>query len=128
MEGYYPASDPTAIPAFVVQAQYRALGAHQHGHGTLNIATKAVRGLFSFSGMHRWEPPAQSDQAQLLEPIWFLPFRARWAGFTLQAAHLRASGLRLVTMLAHQLNGTFEVERGRGARCIVRFPDLRVLN
>jgi two-component sensor histidine kinase len=49
-------------------------------------------------------------------------------GFTLQAAHLRSSGLRLVTMLAHQLNGTFEVERDRGARCIVRFPDPRVLN
>jgi PAS domain S-box-containing protein len=49
-------------------------------------------------------------------------------GFTLQAAHLRSSGLRLVTMLAHQLNGTFEVECSRGARCIVRFPDPRVLN
>jgi len=31
-------------------------------------------------------------------------------------------------MLAHQLNGTFEVERSPGARCIVRFPDPRVLN
>jgi len=49
-------------------------------------------------------------------------------GFTLQAAHLRSSGLRLVMMLAHQLNGTFEVERSPGARCIVRFPDPRVLN
>jgi two-component sensor histidine kinase len=49
-------------------------------------------------------------------------------GFTLQAAHLRSSGLRLVTMLAHQLNGTFEVERGPGARCVVRFPDPRSLN
>jgi PAS domain S-box-containing protein len=49
-------------------------------------------------------------------------------GFKLPAAHLRSSGLRLVTMLVHQLNGTFEVERGRGARCIVRFPDPRVLN
>jgi PAS domain S-box-containing protein len=49
-------------------------------------------------------------------------------GFTLQAAHLRSSGLRLVTMLARQLNGTFEVECSPGARCIVRFPDPRVLN
>ena len=31
-------------------------------------------------------------------------------------------------MLARQLNGTFEVERGLGARCIVRFPDPRLLN
>jgi len=49
-------------------------------------------------------------------------------GFTLQAAHVRSSGLCLVMMLARQLNGTFEVERGPGARCIVRFPDPRVLN
>jgi two-component system, sensor histidine kinase PdtaS len=49
-------------------------------------------------------------------------------GFKLQAAHLRSSGLRLVTMLAHQLNGTFEVECSPGARCIVRFPDPRVLH
>ena len=49
-------------------------------------------------------------------------------GFTLQAAHARSSGLCLVMMLARQLNGTFEVERGPGARCIVRFPDPRVLN
>jgi len=50
------------------------------------------------------------------------------AGFTLQAAHARSTGLCLVTMLTRQLNGTFEVERGPGARCIVRFPDPRVLN
>jgi len=49
-------------------------------------------------------------------------------GFTLQAAHARSTGLCLVTMLTRQLNGTFEVERGPGARCIVRFPDPRVLN
>jgi PAS domain S-box-containing protein len=49
-------------------------------------------------------------------------------GFTLQAAHARSPGLRLVMMLARQLNGTFEVERGPGARCIVRFPDARLLN
>jgi PAS domain S-box-containing protein len=49
-------------------------------------------------------------------------------GFTLQATHLRSSGLRLVMMLARQLNGTFEVERGPGTRCIVRFPDPRSLN
>jgi PAS domain S-box-containing protein len=49
-------------------------------------------------------------------------------GFTLQAAHLRSSGLRLVTMLARQLNGTFEVDGSRGARCVVRFPDPRSLH
>jgi PAS domain S-box-containing protein len=49
-------------------------------------------------------------------------------GFTLQAAHLRSSGLCLVAMLARQLSGTFEVERCPGARCIVRFPDPRLLN
>jgi PAS domain S-box-containing protein len=49
-------------------------------------------------------------------------------GFTLQAALARSSGLCLVTILTRQLNGTFEVERGPGARCIVRFPDPRVLN
>ena len=49
-------------------------------------------------------------------------------GFRLQAPHLRSSGLRLVTMLARQLNGTFEVEQGPGTRCVVRFPDPRVLN
>jgi two-component sensor histidine kinase len=50
-------------------------------------------------------------------------------GFTQQAAHARSGGLHLVTALARQVNGTFEVERGSlGARCIVRFPDPRVLN
>jgi PAS domain S-box-containing protein len=34
----------------------------------------------------------------------------------------RSSGLGLVRGLARQLGGTFEVERGIGARCIVRFP------
>jgi two-component sensor histidine kinase len=34
----------------------------------------------------------------------------------------RASGLGLVSGLVHHLRGTFEVERGIGARCIVRFP------
>jgi two-component sensor histidine kinase len=49
-------------------------------------------------------------------------------GFTLKETHARSPGLCLVTMLTRQLNGTFEVERGPGARCIVRFPDPRVLN
>ena len=49
-------------------------------------------------------------------------------GFILQAAHARSTGLCLVTMLTRQLNGTFEVKRGPGARCIVRFPDPRILN
>jgi len=49
-------------------------------------------------------------------------------GFMLQPEHARSFGLGLVMALARQLNGTFEVERGPGARCIVRFPDPRVLN
>ena len=32
-----------AVPAFVAQAQHRELGAHQHGHGTLNIAIEGAR-------------------------------------------------------------------------------------
>lgn len=34
----------------------------------------------------------------------------------------RASGLGLVSGLVRQLGGTFEVEHGLGARCVVRFP------
>jgi two-component sensor histidine kinase len=34
----------------------------------------------------------------------------------------RSSGLGLVAGLARQLRGSFTVERGGGARCIVRFP------
>jgi PAS domain S-box-containing protein len=49
-------------------------------------------------------------------------------GFALQPAHEQSSGLGLVMALARQLNGTFEVERGPGSRCIVRFPDPRTLN
>jgi two-component sensor histidine kinase len=49
-------------------------------------------------------------------------------GFELQPGHARSLGLGLVMALTRQLNGTFEVERGPGARCIVRFPDPRILN
>ncbi|HEY7548722.1 MAG TPA: ATP-binding protein [Hyphomicrobiaceae bacterium] len=49
-------------------------------------------------------------------------------GFALRPAHARSFGLGLVMALARQLNGTFDVERGSGARCIVRFPDPRTLN
>jgi len=49
-------------------------------------------------------------------------------GFVLQPDHARSLGLGLVMALTRQLNGTFEVERGPGARCIVRFPDPRTLN
>jgi two-component sensor histidine kinase len=34
----------------------------------------------------------------------------------------RSSGLGLVAGLTKQIQGTFEVERGVGTRCIVRFP------
>jgi two-component sensor histidine kinase len=49
-------------------------------------------------------------------------------GFVLQPDHARSLGLGLVMALARQLNGTFEVERGPGACCILRFPDPRTLN
>jgi PAS domain S-box-containing protein len=42
-------------------------------------------------------------------------------GFDLQEARKRSSGLGLVTGLARQLGGTFNVERTPGARCVVRF-------
>ena len=49
-------------------------------------------------------------------------------GFVLQPDHARSLGLGLVMALTRQLNGTFEVEHGSGARCILRFPDPRTLN
>jgi PAS domain S-box-containing protein len=42
-------------------------------------------------------------------------------GFDLREARRRSSGLGLVTGLARQLGGTFNVERTPGARCVVRF-------
>jgi two-component sensor histidine kinase len=44
-------------------------------------------------------------------------------GFSLEQASSRSSGLNLVAGLARQLNGTFEVMPGPGARCIVRFDN-----
>jgi PAS domain S-box-containing protein len=49
-------------------------------------------------------------------------------GFVLQSTHAQSFGLGLVMALARQLNGSFEVTRSAGARCIIRFPDPRVLN
>ncbi len=46
-------------------------------------------------------------------------------GFEIGTPRRRSSGLGLVSGLARQLGGTFEVERGLGARCIVRFPNPR---
>jgi PAS domain S-box-containing protein len=43
-------------------------------------------------------------------------------GFDYKPNGKRSSGLGLVHGLTRQLRGTFEVERGNGARCIVRFP------
>lgn len=37
------------------------------------------------------------------------------------AMQWRSSGLGLVGGPARQLSGSFEVERGKGARCVVRF-------
>jgi PAS domain S-box-containing protein len=44
------------------------------------------------------------------------------AGFELDDVRRRSSGLGLVSGLTRQLDGSFEVERAGGARCIVRFP------
>jgi two-component sensor histidine kinase len=46
-------------------------------------------------------------------------------GFDLEEVRKRASGLGLVTGLARQLGGTFNVERTPGARCVVRFLEQR---
>jgi two-component sensor histidine kinase len=47
------------------------------------------------------------------------------AGFDLEEVRRRSSGLGLVTGLARQLGGTFNVERTPGARCVVRFLEQR---
>jgi PAS domain S-box-containing protein len=44
-------------------------------------------------------------------------------GFSLDEASSRSSGLNLITGLARQLNGTFEVLPGPGGRCVVRFDN-----
>ena len=46
-------------------------------------------------------------------------------GFELEEVCERSSGLRLVMRLAKQFDGSLEVERMPGARCIVRFPQRR---
>lgn len=46
-------------------------------------------------------------------------------GYDLKPTGRRSSGLGLVAGLARQLGGGFEVTRGPGARCIVRFPENR---
>ncbi len=46
-------------------------------------------------------------------------------GFDLEDVRRRSSGLGLVTGLARQLGGTFNVERTPGARCVVRFLEQR---
>ena len=46
-------------------------------------------------------------------------------GFDLHPTGRRSSGLGLVRGMARQLGGTFSVERGSGARCIVRFSEAR---
>jgi PAS domain S-box-containing protein len=47
------------------------------------------------------------------------------AGFELRPSSRRSSGIGLVTGLARQLGGTFEVQRTAGARCVVSFPENR---
>jgi two-component sensor histidine kinase len=47
-------------------------------------------------------------------------------GFDLHQTGRRSSGLGLVEGLSRQLRGAFTVERGPGARCILRFPEVRM--
>ncbi len=47
-------------------------------------------------------------------------------GFERHDTGRRSSGLGLIAGLSRQLRGTFTVERGAGARCVVRFPATRV--
>jgi two-component sensor histidine kinase len=49
-------------------------------------------------------------------------------GFELHETSRRSTGLGLVSGLARQLCGRFDVVRGSGARCIVRFPELTVFD
>jgi PAS domain S-box-containing protein len=44
------------------------------------------------------------------------------SGFDLGEARRRSSGLGLVIGLARQMGGSFRVERGPGARCVLEFP------
>ena len=44
------------------------------------------------------------------------------AGFDLSEVRRRSSGLGLVIGLARQMGGSFRVERGPGARCVLEFP------
>jgi PAS domain S-box-containing protein len=46
-------------------------------------------------------------------------------GFDIRPTGRHSSGLGLVAGLARQLGGALEIERGPGARCIVRFPENR---
>jgi PAS domain S-box-containing protein len=46
-------------------------------------------------------------------------------GFSLEEATSRSSGLHLIMGLARQLNGTFEVQPGPGARCVLTFENSR---
>jgi len=46
-------------------------------------------------------------------------------GFSDTGSERRSSGLGLVTGLARQLRGTFSIEPGPGARCLIRFPTPR---
>ena len=52
-------------------------------------------------------------------------WRMMGLGFDLEEVRRRSSGLGLVTGLARQLGGTFNVERTPGARCVVRFLEQR---
>lgn len=52
---------------------------------------------------------------------WVLNVTDDGPGFELKETGRRASGLGLVSGLARQLRGTFEVTRSQSAHCVVRF-------
>jgi two-component sensor histidine kinase len=93
----------TAVPLALILNELLT-NAAKHGTNERGRATIDV-GLNQRSGTHE---------------LWV---QDRGRGFDLDEVQARSSGLALVTMLAHRLNGTFAVERTSGARCTLRFPD-----
>jgi len=93
----------TAVP-FALVLNELLTNAAKHGADARGLVTIDV-GLSQRSGRHE---------------LWV---QDRGRGFDFAEVQGRSSGLALVTMLAHRLNGTFMVERMSGARCILRFPD-----
>jgi two-component sensor histidine kinase len=93
----------TAVPVALILTELLTNavkhGANDHGRVTINV------GLSQRSGEIE------------------LYVQDRGSGFNFDPAQGQSSGLRLVTMLARRLKGTFTVELRSGARCTLRFSD-----